>query len=79
MVQFCRVIANGGYPAVSGWQANRAEYPAGFGDQHFDAWAVGFGFALQAQFGHDIGSLSAATFTTAFDAYISMNPPPFGP
>jgi hypothetical protein len=64
---------------VGNWQGNLAEYPAGFGDQPFDAWAIGFGFELHAQFGQDVNSLTVTAFTAALDAYISTHLPPSGP
>jgi len=61
------------------WQANIDAYPAGFGDQPFDAWAIGFGFALHVQFGRDVSALTVSTFTTALDTYSASNPPLWEP
>ncbi|MDA0242264.1 MAG: polymorphic toxin type 44 domain-containing protein [Chloroflexi bacterium] len=58
------------------WYGNLQANPAGFGDQPFDAWSVGFGFYLYNLYGQNIDALTPDAFAQAFAIYIQDNPMP---
>lgn len=61
---------------LSKWFRNFASYPAGWGDQEFDAWSIGFGFYLYELYGDDLSQLTENSLAEAFNNYVQDNPIP---
>lgn len=61
------------------WAENFVASPSGWGDQEFDAWAIGFGVYLYELYGDDLSQLTEENFTQALDDYIAENPVPYLP
>lgn len=75
LLQFGAGIAQAEH-GVDHWLDNLQDYPAGFGDQEFDAWSIGFGFYLHELFDNDLSQLTDEAFTQALDDYMTDNPVP---
>ncbi len=61
------------------WLGNLQDYPGGYGDQQFDAWAISFGFYLHGLYGDDLSNLTEENLAQALDDYVVDNPIPTGP
>lgn len=58
------------------WLGNFRAYPPGWGDQQFDAWAIGFGFYLFDLYGDNPSQLTRDSLAAAFNSYIQDSPIP---
>lgn len=58
------------------WLRNYNSYPPGWGDQEFDAWAIGFGSYLFELYGDDPSKLTKDSLAAALNDYIQSSPIP---
>ncbi|MBK7217243.1 MAG: hypothetical protein IPH95_09365 [Candidatus Promineofilum sp.] len=58
------------------WLRNYNSYPPGWGDQEFDAWAIGFGSYLFELYGDDPSKLTRDSLAAALNDYIQTSPIP---